>query len=415
MGIGTVTIKVIKSKDIELIEKFKAAIDLINFRIINTNINFLGHSISGANGFDDATLKEICSLDSELITNMTLDISPPSINKSFQLVFNRTADQTGIDNITINPHQLTTDEYLVIFAKIVSHLRRELLAFDSKGSFQEISKSAEGRALDLLNADLKELRSISISIVRDQEKWRQELEGKYDKRKEELQSDYDDKNDELIAKETDLADKLKTIDDRSSIHARRMIREKLIDAIKNRYSSFKLSQDTIDLRSPVSKLLIFLIFFFAIAFILSLLVSFGLIGQNSGTIEFGIKQLFLGLAFASTIVFYFRWHKSWFDRHANEEFQLKKLELDFERASWLVEIVSEWAENNKGQFPEALLGRLSDRLFEPVVVLDNKDDSHPADQLASTLFGASSKLNLNLGNGNTLEVDRKGINKIGVQ
>ena len=415
MGLSSINFKTPRSKDAELVEKIKAAVDLISYRIANTNISFLGHNVSGPNGFEDLNLIEVCSLNSELITNLALDIAPLQGSKSFQLIFLRGNDHTGADTVTVNPHQLTSDEYIGVFAKLVAHLRSELLAYDSKGAFLEIAKNAEGKALDLLNADLKELRSISISIVRDQEKWRQNLEEKHLKRVEELESEYRTKQQKLLDDEKKLNEKLKSIDDRASIHARRMIREKLIDAIKERYSSFKLSKDTIELRRPVNALLISLIIFLGMAFILSFSVSLGFMGTNPGGWELGIKQIFIGLAFGSTVVFYFRWHKSWFDRHANEEFHLKKLELDFERASWLVEIVSEWAENNKGQFPDALLGRLSDRLFEPVLVTNNKDDSHPAEQIASTLFGASSKLNLNLGNGNSVEIDRKGINKIGSQ
>jgi hypothetical protein len=47
----------------------------------------------------------------------------------------------------------------------------------------------------------------------------------------------------------------------------------------------------------------------------------------------GLRQLAFALAFTATAVFYLRWNNAWFQQHAQEEFRLKQLELDFDRAS----------------------------------------------------------------------------------
>lgn len=48
-------------------------------------------------------------------------------------------------------------------------------------------------------------------------------------------------------------------------------------------------------------------------------------------------QMLVAIAFASTSVFYIRWTGRWFERYAEEEFLLKRQEIDIDRASWIVE------------------------------------------------------------------------------
>ena len=80
-------------------------------------------------------------------------------------------------------------------------------------------------------------------------------------------------------------------------------------------------------------------------------------------------------------------------------------EIDIDRASWIVELASEWSERGQ-EIPETLMSKLTTNLFS----YDTKDSEplHPADQLASAIFGASSRANIKLPNGlGQLEFDRK--------
>lgn len=50
--------------------------------------------------------------------------------------------------------------------------------------------------------------------------------------------------------------------------------------------------------------------------------------------------------------------------HADEEFRLKRLELDIDRASWLVEMLLEWSEEKDGAVRREIVEALARGLFQ---------------------------------------------------
>ena len=63
------------------------------------------------------------------------------------------------------------------------------------------------------------------------------------------------------------------------------------------------------------------------------------------------------------VVFYIKWIDRWAQIHANEEFRLKRLDLDIDRSSWIVEVALEWQEEKGGAIPQELLDKLTHNLF----------------------------------------------------
>jgi len=108
-------------------------------------------------------------------------------------------------------------------------------------------------------------------------------------------------------------------------------------------------------------------------------------------------------------VFYIKWRNRWFQKHADEEFKLKRLELDFDRASWLVEMALEWRERGYEDIPLPLIEKLGKNIFESEE--KKEEDKSAADQLASAILGQSSKLRLMTQFGE-VELDRKGLKKL---
>jgi hypothetical protein len=114
------------------------------------------------------------------------------------------------------------------------------------------------------------------------------------------------------------------------------------------------------------------------------------------------------LGFAVSAVFYIRWNDQWFRQHADEEFRLRQLELDVDRASWVTELALEFRDE-KGEIPSGLIERLSNGLFtsfrktEPV--------QHPSEDLVSLLLGASSGLRVNVPGIGEATLSRKGLQK----
>jgi hypothetical protein len=95
-------------------------------------------------------------------------------------------------------------------------------------------------------------------------------------------------------------------------------------------------------------------------------------------------------------------------RLADDEFQTRKYELDFERARFVVEWALESSKEGK-DVPQFLIERLSLGLFE-----SQSTDAGPAtaaDAVASALFGSAATAKLKLGD-NEILLDRKGIGQL---
>jgi hypothetical protein len=115
------------------------------------------------------------------------------------------------------------------------------------------------------------------------------------------------------------------------------------------------------------------------------------------------------LSLAGAIGFYIKWADNWARQHADEEFKLRQLELDVDRASWLVEMALEWKEERGTEIPKELVDRLSRGLF--VKGSSKGEIQHPAQDLASSLLGASAALKIDVPGLGQLQLDRKGLNR----
>ena len=123
-----------------------------------------------------------------------------------------------------------------------------------------------------------------------------------------------------------------------------------------------------------------------------------------------VKLSFGAFAFIASIIFYIRWNDNWFRQHADEEFRLKRLELDIDRASWVVEMALEWKDEEGREIPGHLIERLTDNLF--VTQDESKKVKHPSEDLTSAIISASSGITLKIPGVGEVAIDRKGIRKI---
>jgi hypothetical protein len=213
------------------------------------------------------------------------------------------------------------------------------------------------------------------------------------------------------AHETRVAD----IDDRNARHVRRHIRREQKEELKASSTNFSLTGGTIALREPIATVCKYLLWAFgggaALLTVVNAYLAFSGRDLSIATwVALGIKQAALTAVLVSTAVFYIRWNNRWFEQHATEEFRLKRLSLDLDRASWLVETAMEWKEEKGTEIPNILVERLSSGLFEPEA--PKETPLHPADQLASALLGASSEVSLETPGGSKLRIDRKGLRSL---
>ncbi|MFY0527200.1 hypothetical protein ACN28I_30000 [Archangium gephyra] len=206
--------------------------------------------------------------------------------------------------------------------------------------------------------------------------------------------------------------RLADIDDRDVRHARRQIRKEQKKELEASAKEFKLTAGTQNLRRPVEWT----------CWVLMLLLGAGAVvstWKNLHYLDTGasfpvatwiwlwVKQAALTAGLVSTAVFYIRWNNRWLEQHASEEFRLKRLSLDLDRASWLVETAMEWKDEKGTEIPNVLVERLSAGLFEPEK--PKEASLQPADQLASALLGASAEATIEVPGGSKIRLDRKGL------
>src|SRR5690606_17883544 len=256
-------------------------------------------------------------------------------------------------------------------------------------------------------AQLTRFEQFAENFVSKLQERRAELEAEFLRRKEELEQQWESKAAEaqksvaeqlegersklgaeieearkqLRLREEAVSVREKAADDSDNRAARRKLQEDIKRVLGTRSQSFRLTQDTTKKRWPVLvtagvAAAVFLGLF-------SVLILCPNVGPDSENTRM-ITQSALALGFGGALVFLLRFTQQWAKRHADEEFYLKRLELDLERASWLVEMSLEYANEAKSAIPPEMFERLSRGLF---AVERGPEVRHPLE----TLLGAASE------------------------
>ena len=317
--------------------------------------------------------------------------------------------------------------------KIAGVLGEKLGAVTARKT-KHASDDRQEQLLALHDEVLKRLEVSATGLIEDAAEHRRELEREFSARRDQLDAEgtrYKENLDQrrladeerLSEREAELELRIKSLDDRDNKHARRAIRDKMLEDVKDRIRDFGVSTRTEGKRAPVRAG----IFLLALLF-LGLWVLTGLeiwVGPGHSSISVfksasGIEgeasigsQLALWVRFAlatvglsGTLIFYIKWENRWADLHAANEFQLQQFHIDVNRANWVIESSLEWKKETHEVIPAELLKEISKNLFtdrqsEPDKVI------HPADELASALLGSASKLKLNVA-GNEIEFNKPG-------
>lgn len=326
------------------------------------------------------------------------------------------------DELVITPTgQGQLDPATVIVA--IDTLQRQLKVFDPR----KTSDLASGEGLEQLNAvhsaTLDRLEQLASKVVEDYDARRNALEEDFQQRRLAAEKEIEAVREKINADATaeqallddqaaQLENRRKALDDKDNTHARRGIQRQLVEELKERQRTFSLTQGTNDLRSPVRWSLLALIGLFVCSVLFSgLKLSSHTDYANLSQLGILVGHLALSsIALTLSILFFSRWQNKWAERHADTEFASKQFALDIERASWLVETALEWRDKNGTKMPDELIKSLSLNLFANSQHASDDPLKHPADQLASALFGAANKATLRVGQ-STVELDPKKLRK----
>lgn len=227
------------------------------------------------------------------------------------------------------------------------------------------------------------------------------------RQREQLQAEYEKKAKDLATQEKELENRASELDDRESKFVRREIRKELKKVIEDRGSSFELTKGAKRRRLFTTVTYVALLLIFLVA------AGYFMVNDTSASMSAWhiIRQCTFSLAFAVTAGFFLRWTATWANQHADEEFKLKRLELDIDRASWVVEMALEWASEREGaEIPEFLVDRLSRNLFTEDRPTDTTMSA--GDALASAIFQNAKAAKLRVGD-SEIELEQKGIRSLG--
>ena len=265
---------------------------------------------------------------------------------------------------------------------------------------------------------LLRLEGVSQELIEQNEAYRRELDAKADdlqqrleekvkEKEQKLEAEYKKKEELLHQRELEIIKKQEIFDEKDNQQARRTLRAEFKKLIAERTQDYSLSDSTVNKRSPIDWV------FRAILIVLSLFVAMAFVGSLQPTADwYDHARLPISLvALVGMAIFYIRWLDSWSQRHVDEEFRLKQLDVDIDRASWVVEMALEWKEEKGTEIPQELIDRLTRNLFREA---RSKDDvRHPTEDILSTFLGEATKLRLGAPGIAEAEINRRGIKRAG--
>lgn len=318
------------------------------------------------------------------------------------------------DDVSINrPNHVNS----VTFAKLVASVQKHL-GQSSLLNIGNLLGPAATHHFEAREIALARLETMSSTLLQEMESARKRREEEFEAKEKALEAKIEQKQNEIEAtakarqQEQDERAKAldtlqKELDDRAAKHARRQHYKDIKEKFKSWSETFKVTEGTTSLRNSVfwSTLVLMVIFGGLAGWFLKMSFS-----TEDPTLMIAaiIKQITFTVLFVSTAYFFIRWNNQWFQRHADEEFRLKRMELDIDRASWFVEMAFEWKDEKGEAIPSELIERLTRGLFA-----DNRGDRpvEPADSLANALIGAA-RFKVKLTDGTEAEYDRRGIEKL---
>lgn len=298
----------------------------------------------------------------------------------------------------------------IIESELISDASSTLTGID-KNTLEELSRNHQ----EFLDGMRRNLSAVAEELTRariESEREVRERKGELDRAAEDqaakLQAAHNERLAAIEAEKMKLAEREKQLDDRNNTHARRDLQNNIKEQLAAYKNKFELTEGTRRLRQPVL-LAVITIESICVSLLLFVFLSPTQGGDFWDKAFFWIKSFGLTFLAAGTAVWFLRWLTHWSARHADAEFQLRQLELDIARASWVVETTLEWKASQDTSIPEPLLEAISRNLFVAGEARKESADS-PADHLASALLGDASKVKLKSGD-HEIEFDRAAIKR----
>lgn len=373
-------------------------------------------------------LKAILPLNDSTFQQIALSSSSPQRRNwvTVTRVGNELFDQVQLD---LNPNaqpRLTEEQgskLIGLAKKLLKEVRVEGLLSGLGG--EEVSKYYEAREATLSRLE-ETSRELLYGIHERQRQLDKEFQKKTEAFEQQLASERDAQQrlfDEQMSSVREREEKLKALEaefeTRASKYLRRQLHKDMLKQLTSLSEKFQLTSGTRRLRLPIIAFLGLFLAFCGMMTYLNFTQTSKILeaaGNDLSKISWphltllGLKQLGFAAAFIFGGWYFIKWNDRWLRQHADAEFMFKQMELDVNRASWVVEMASEWAEEKKADLPSHLVDSLTRNLF--VYSQGSHNEAETPTDIPSLLLGASSTLKFKAPTGVELEMDRKGVKKI---
>jgi hypothetical protein len=392
--------------DKEVMEKLEAMAQEGGYTVEKTTYNFTfsDQPAEYPKGEKDADIRELLDITTISIRQVVVQLST-----GMQVRVNRDWEAHGRalkgnqDVLAVLPGgQGQTNA--VGFAKVVALARKHFKAVDDK-PFMDLLDEGTRQLYQSREQDIQRLERMqeeffggiqrfTLEQQEKQQKFQQEMESRYVERQKMLEEQHRARLKQLEDREAELKRIRAEIDERDNRQARRDIYKELKGKLEERNKKFELTEGTQNLRRYVWWFTILLLVLFGGG---SCYCFYRNVISNETAVNWVVvgDQIALGIAFLGAATFFIRWNHQWFQKHADEEFRLKRLDLDIDRANWLVELTMEWQNITKSEIPHDLTDKLARNLFATDEATNL--DIHPAETLFSAIFGKKGSIDIEPG------------------
>ena len=356
----------------------------------------------------------------DLLSNHSLVVQRVILNPgiaNWNVIVTR-LDEPAVDQVSYRyqvPFEEGQEELLVrLQLAINNHVGRHAAMVSKAGSLPKaVREHIQAREV-AVEQQLLALSTFSEQFAERLTESERRLLAQFEARRTELEARVRKQEEALDKRQEQLDDRSAELDAKDSQHARRQLRMDLKKELAQRATSFSLTEGTRQLRRPINVFTLVLLGVFGSGFvafsIIAGILAFAPDSSWQAVSLASLRALAFGVGFGLTSIYYIRWQQNWFDKHAIEEFQQKRFDLDLDRASWLVETALDWRVQTDQPMSSLMMERLSEGLFSKEG--KSEDVVHPSDQLASALLGASAEAELQIPGGSKLRLDRKGIKRL---
>lgn len=335
--------------------------------------------------------------------------------------------ESVFDEVTATWEQVRPVLQVEHFARALAVSRRELKEIKLDEAFRAFPNEEIGKYFEARDGMLTRLETVSTELLFNTQKRLKELDQEFQLRieklntevavqREGLKTEFEAKEAALRQREEDIRKQKSEFDTRESKYLRRQLRQDMLKRLADLSQKFELTKGTRNLRWPIVVFILLFLAFFGTMTVLSFTQTADLIkgvGQDISKLNWWqlgflvLKQLGFAAAFLGGSWFFIKWNDRWFRQHADAEFMFKNLELDINRASWVVEMALEWKEEKGRELPPELLDRLTRNLFKQQSQESDGIETPP--ELASVLLGSAANLKIKAPSGAEIELDRRGL------